>query len=234
MIQILQTEKASAEENMLFDSKLLEELEPKDSPILHLYEWEFPSATYGHFIDPDRFFISEKKISTARRATGGGIIFHTCDLAFSLLIPSEHPHFSVNTMENYAFVNRAVIEAIENWMGKEKVLSLLEEASSDPAHSLHSFCMARPTRYDVILYGKKVGGAAQRRKRQGLLHHGTISLGLPSEELLLNVLIEGDKVSKSIRKSSHSLLGENWTQKELAQASEEMKLRLIDSLKKAL
>ena len=234
MIRILQTKKASAEENMSLDTKLLDELEPNDSPILHFYEWALPSATYGHFIDPNRFFAAENKISIARRATGGGIIFHTCDLAFSLLIPAKHPKFSVNTMENYALVNRAVISAIESWAGEREKLSLLNEAPLDPSNSLHSFCMAHPTRYDVILHGKKVGGAAQRRKKQGLLHHGTISLGLPSEELLLNALIEGDRVIRSIRKSSRSLLGENWSQKELALAREKMKLKLIDSLKKAL
>lgn len=49
---IIHTERKSAEENMRFDMELLENAENFLNPVLHFYEWESPSATYGYFADP--------------------------------------------------------------------------------------------------------------------------------------------------------------------------------------
>jgi len=35
-------------------------------------------------------------------------------------------------------------------------------------------CFANPVRADVLIDGRKIAGAAQRRTRQGLLHQGSI------------------------------------------------------------
>jgi lipoate-protein ligase A len=44
--------------------------------------------------------------------------------------------------------------------------------------------MARPTKYDVMLQGRKIAGAAQRKTKAGFLHQGTIALLCPDPELL--------------------------------------------------
>ena len=61
--KILDTGKRSAEDNMAIDAKLLEEMKPDDSPILHLYEWEGKAATYGYFLDPKKFLGSFRLIA---------------------------------------------------------------------------------------------------------------------------------------------------------------------------
>ena len=59
-------------------------------PLLHLYQWDGPSATYGYFIDPSKYLdlnkLRQHHVALARRPTGGGIVFHIWDLAFSFLI----------------------------------------------------------------------------------------------------------------------------------------------------
>ena len=50
------------------------------------------------------------------------------------------------------------------------------------------FCMAKPTIYDVVYQGRKIAGAAQRRRKNGYLHQGTISLAFPQMGLLNEVL----------------------------------------------
>ena len=116
MLQILNTGAHSAQENMALDEKLLFEMSPQSDPILHLYEWGAPSATYGYFIDPAKFLdlnkLRQLRVTLARRPTGGGIVFHIWDLAFSFLLPSLHPRFSLNTLENYRFVNESVLEVM--------------------------------------------------------------------------------------------------------------------------
>ena len=48
MLEIIDTTKTSAYENMQIDRKLLKTV---SNPILHFYEWEKKSITYGVFVD---------------------------------------------------------------------------------------------------------------------------------------------------------------------------------------
>lgn len=188
---ILDTGLASAQANMEQDIKLLEGLSANPTPLVHFYEWERESATYGHFLNPSSFVnlkaLSDYGLELARRPTGGGLVFHLTDFAFSIVIPSSYPGYSSNTLESYAFVNQIVAKVVSPflrqhqpslWMGEgcciQDPLSVKENRSTSP-----SFCMAKPTKYDVMVGGKKVGGAAQRRTKFGFLHQGTISLTAP-------------------------------------------------------
>lgn len=190
--KIIDTGKASAEKNMALDYALLRDLESIQQPILHLYEWEAHSATYGHFLDPYKYLnetaVKALGIQLARRPTGGGVLFHRSDFAFSILIPANHPQYSVNTLENYAFVNRMIIEILREFLGEDTPLTLLQEET--PAALPHSknFCMAKPILNDVMFQGKKISGGAQRRTKHGFLHQGTISLGIPDEGILKQLL----------------------------------------------
>lgn len=190
MLEILDTRSKSAEENMRLDEKILNGLDPSQKPILHLYRWKNPSLTYGYFIDPKKYLDVEKAnalgIDMARRPTGGGIVFHIWDLAFSFFLPSKNRWFSQNTLANYGFVNKAVLQAVQEIFPLPFEMTK-EDFSSQKAQA-RNFCMALPTRYDVVYQGVKVAGAAQRKKAQGLLHQGTISLLAPKEELLSKVL----------------------------------------------
>lgn len=207
---ILDTGPASAQHNMELDAKLLEELDPtSSSPILHLYDWILPSATYGHFIDPSRYFLENPLLDVAKRPTGGGIIFHTSDWAFSALVPAAHPAYSLNIMENYAFINHLVIDLITQFMGNSLVfqLSLLPQEPPACNKEASCFCMAKPTRYDVMINGKKVGGGAQRRTKAGFLHQGSLSLTPPDKNWLESVLLPDISVRQDMENNTFALLG---------------------------
>ena len=45
---ILDTGTQPAENNMLLDAELLKNLDQHTLPILHFYDWQGDSATYGH------------------------------------------------------------------------------------------------------------------------------------------------------------------------------------------
>lgn len=186
---------------MELDSLLLEELDPSGPAILHLYDWERPSFTFGYFVKPERFLdmqaVSKLGLDCARRPTGGGIVFHTTDLAFSVLIPASHEGYSDNILENYRFINEKVKKVIQNlFAGPRCMLLDRDPQSSDEAHS--RFCMAKPTIYDVMLEGKKIAGSAQRKRRQGYLHQGSLSLCLPDETLLKKILLPTSFVLESM------------------------------------
>ena len=192
---VLDSGVAEAEVNMAQDAKLLSELE---RPTLHFYDWLKPSATFGHFIDVGKHFDLEKVgahgLSLARRPTGGGIVFHIWDFAFSFLLPVAHPACSDNTLENYKFVNESVLEAVRDYLSLNG-LSLTPEHAPQRGPSCTHFCMARPTIYDVVYNGLKIAGAAQRRTKKGYLHQGTISLASPDLDLLNEILLSKEEIT---------------------------------------
>lgn len=218
----IDTGKRAASENMALDEALLTDLEHETNSLLHLYDWEKDAATFGHFIDPSKFLnlegIAKRGIDLSKRPTGGGIIFHHCDLAFSVLVPASHESFSLNPLDNYAFVNNRVIWAICQAFSFDFPIELLPEEPEPLDEHSRSFCMAKSTKYDVMVQGRKAGGAAQRKTRHGFLHQGSISLGLVPEEYLLEVLASETQVAERMKQNSFALLGENWSQKELEEA----------------
>lgn len=207
--QIIDSQISEPSAIMEKDAFLLEKLKPEDSPIIHFYQWSVPCLTYGYFTDPSRFLnleaLRNNGILLARRPTGGGIIFHLTDFAFSVLIPAGHPSFSVNTLENYAFINRRVAIAIAAFSPNFSSPDLLPCLKKEKI----PFCMANPTQYDLMIEGKKVGGASQRRTKYGFLHQGSISLQLPPFELLEKVLIESKTILNAMKENSFCLSPEN-------------------------
>lgn len=229
--KIIDTGARSAAANMELDSALLSDLKDEKDSILHLYDWEKDAATYGHFVNPQTLLnlsaVKKNNLDLARRPTGGGIIFHNCDLAFSVLVPATSPWFSHNPLDNYAFINHRVVWAIEQILNVKA--ELLPEENLPLDSHCRNFCMAKPTKYDVMIQGKKIGGAAQRKTKHGFLHQGSISVALLPDSYLEEVLLGGTQVLMGMRQNSTAILGVLWTEKELMQ----MRKQLRDLLKRA-
>jgi len=208
--EIIFTPEEKAEVIMEKDRSLLENLGNVKNPILHFYRWKGPCATYGHFLNPNDFFVEEgvqkKQLSLARRPTGGGIIFHLWDFAFSALIPASHPRFSHNTLQNYATINQRVLAAVEEFL-QTRGCELTPEDGQILGEGCANFCMAKPTKYDVMLNGKKIAGAAQRKTKEGFLHQGSISLTMPSKPFLETVLRSHLDVTRAMELYTFALLG---------------------------
>jgi lipoate-protein ligase A len=234
MWEIVDSGRRSAEENMGLDAEMLAHLDKRERPILHFYEWEGAAATYGYFTDPARYLDLEAAkrmgLSLARRSTGGGIVFHLWDMAFSVLVPAHCPQFSTNTLENYGFVNQAVLAAVEMFLVERGSSRLIEQDfEAKDAHCSH-FCMAKPTKYDVVREGRKIVGAAQRKTKAGFLHQGTISLVMPSEEYLRTVLLPGTSVLSAMQAFTFPLLGASADPQQIAQAKLKLKELLTTHL----
>lgn len=238
MLRILDTGVAVAKENMTRDGDLLEQMEPEGSPLLHFYDWERPSATYGYFVSPSQYLdlekAAERKVDLAKRPTGGGIVFHIWDLAFSFLMPSKHPAFSLNTLHNYAFVNEAILEAVSTLFLLQEPATLIPESVQPVSAECQNFCMARPTQYDVVYRGLKIAGAAQRKRRQGYLHQGTISLALPQIDLLRAVLLPEGGVLESMLRYTFAPLGESPSEASLKEARFAVREKIIQKLTEKL
>ncbi len=232
--QVLDTGVQTAEENMRLDADLLERADQFPRPILHLYDWIGDSATYGYFTDPGDFLNLDKaktlSLRLARRPTGGGIIFHIWDMAFSVVVPSHSPEFSMNTLENYALVNNAVLNAIKELLGNKPPLALTPDDFAPWDDHCSHFCMAKPTKYDVMWEGRKVAGAAQRKTKKGFLHQGSIALMMPPREYLEQILLPGTQVKEAMEVHTWPLLGKGVSEEQVSQAKEALSTLLATQL----
>lgn len=209
---LIERDAATAASNMEYDAELLRKLDPEGAAILHLYEWARPSLTYGFFARPEQLLnldaVERHGFDLARRPTGGGVVFHAWDLAFSVLIPAESHLYSQNTLDNYELINRVVFAVVREFIGTGALMHLTpcDGTMKDPQQAF--FCMARPTKYDLVVGERKIAGAAQRKMKQGFLHQGTIALQFPDVNLLDDML-PSKEVRDAMRQTTFPLLSEN-------------------------
>lgn len=206
-LRIMDSGVLTAQENMDLDFSLLQSLEIDPQTTLRFYRFPPVSCTHGLFMEPMRFFnadsVKSRHVQVAKRPTGGGLIFHTYDFTFSFLMPANHPLFPQNVKESYRLINSLALSAVREVFGVKPVLAADAEEKSSPQGG---FCLAKATVYDLMLNGKKIGGAAQRRTKPGLLHQASITLGLPDEDLLLALLSDHPAIAHAMLENSCPLL----------------------------
>jgi lipoyl(octanoyl) transferase len=166
----------SAALNMAIDEALLE---TATQPMIRFYRWDHPALSFGYFGKYDDVANQKDEREIVRRWTGGGIVFHGKDLTYSIVIPVSDAAFSESSMLIYERVHHAMRDAFaQNGVSAElSSVSALYQRRKNNATVIdrrYSECFANPVRADVLLNGRKVAGAAQRRTRRGLLLQGSI------------------------------------------------------------
>lgn len=169
----------SAAINMAIDEALLESL---TLPAVRFYRWQSPALSFGYF---GRFadvasYQSERDL--VRRWTGGGIVFHGEDLTYSILIPANDAAFAESSMSIYEKIHRALCDALLASGLNPIVAGVGDPGSCRAAIKPRRACISEaryncfrtPVHADVMIDGRKVAGAAQRRTLRGLLQQGSI------------------------------------------------------------
>jgi lipoate-protein ligase A len=151
--------------NMAIDEALLEYTKV---PAIRFYRWQFPALSFGYF---GRFadvatYRGEREL--VRRWTGGGIVFHGEDLTYSIVIPIGNPALCESSMSIYQKIHSVLCGVLVE--GGHAALLGTDIGVTDPGYN----CFTNPVLADVIIDGRKVAGAAQRRTRRGLLQQGSI------------------------------------------------------------
>ncbi|OGW83630.1 MAG: hypothetical protein A3C47_05535 [Omnitrophica bacterium RIFCSPHIGHO2_02_FULL_51_18] len=183
----------SAALNMAIDEFLMNEAsKPRRIPVLRIYSWEAPSYSVGYFQKIDevvgKIKASQEDIAVVRRLTGGGWVFHGEDLTFSLVIRYPNPFFSNDTKSSYLKINEALM------MGFRELHPKLDFADCKTLPSGRArngrICFELPACYDLLLRGKKVVGASQRRSAGVVLHQSAVFLG-DDKKVLTGKILEG-------------------------------------------
>jgi len=177
-------EQTDAAWNMAFDEAMLEHAAAEDGPAtLRFFNWQRPAITIGYAINaPASLVLAEceaRDVPVVRRITGGGMVLHGSDLTYAITFPRAAMAPDCGLIETYRTINRAFADALEQFGVNSSLLDAAAR-SGPPAGA----CFARPTRYDLIVGGKKLIGNAQRRRRQWLLNHGSMPLDGGYRQLL--------------------------------------------------
>lgn len=156
-------ERKSAAMNMAVDEALLR---TATEPILRFYGWRQPSLSFGYFGRFSDVAAEARERELVRRWTGGGIVLHGLDLTYSIVLPRRRTSELPSTRKIYNDIHGAIREAL--FADKDVVLA------SENAPKISDTCFANVVTADVMVRGRKIAGAAQRRTRAGLLHQGSI------------------------------------------------------------
>jgi lipoate-protein ligase A len=173
--------------NMAIDSALLDEVEasPESRTIVRFYGWQVPTISLGRnqrvgkAVDPD--YCRANGIDIVHRPTGGRAVLHDDELTYAVA-SNDSEAFGDSIYGNYKRVSEALCLAY-NRLGvpailapdTRKVAGLPED--SDPP------CFISPSRYELMVDGRKVVGSAQRRIRRSFLQHGSMPITCNREAL---------------------------------------------------
>ena len=159
--------------NMALDEAMLL---AADGVWLRVYGWCVPTVSIG-FSQPASVVPPEQASwPVVRRWTGGGVVIHDGDWTYTLAAPGGHPVSEQRAAETYRWIHEAMIRALSA-VG-------IPGGTLQPEHTSDGMgvCFAEPARYDVVLDGRKIAGAAQRRVKAGFLHQGTLQPVKPPAE----------------------------------------------------
>lgn len=171
--------------NMAIDEAMLtEHADGNTPPTLRIYGWQPGAFSLGYFQDPSLELDLErcKKGNTffVRRITGGGVIFHKDELTYSLVCsPSDIGSSRLLAKETFRIICSFLINAYKG-LGLDAEFAL----NKTPHSRKGWFCFSSRERYDILVGDRKIGGNAQRRKKDIIFQHGSIPLSSNIDEAL--------------------------------------------------
>jgi lipoate-protein ligase A len=132
-------------------------------------------------------------VDIIRRQTGGGAVFHDKELTYSVIL-HKYPQ---NILESYKLICSAIIDGLATVGIKSEFAPL----------------------NDILVNGKKISGNAQTRKKNVLLQHGTILLGVDVDKMFSILKVPNEKIKgKLINDVKARVTSLNITYDEVAKA----------------
>ena len=190
---LLNTPPLDVQENMALDEQIVH-LRPQ-AVTLRFYHWKKgPAVTFGYaqFIREVRRSLQECHFvgDYARRPTGGGVVFHTDDLTFSLVFESQ-----AKPAEIYQKLHASILTQLRGEGLSARVfdtpLPAVAYAPNGPEGA--SACFIRPVQNDLLAQdGQKILGGAIRRFGNTVLYQGSLQRpGARTNPLLKRAVSEG-------------------------------------------
>jgi lipoate-protein ligase A len=172
--RVIIDEPAAGDWNMAVDHALLETANSTGLISVRFYAWSQPTLSLGYFQPQalSRQHHASLHCPQVRRSTGGGAIVHDQEITYSLCVPSNH-RWSTENEQLYSMVHQILCDLLAQYKVDAKLFELAATPQKKEAEFL---CFLRRSQGDLIVAGNKIGGSAQRRRKNALLQHGSVLL----------------------------------------------------------
>ena len=244
-----------APENMAIDEAVFLGCRREASaPALRFYGWQTPAVSVGRFQDIQSEIDLEAcrrlSVPVVRRPTGGKAVFHDGDLTYALAAGGRRHGFPPDILGTYRMIGRCLSEGLAE-VGIRAHMAA--EGRSREDLSAPASCFALPSRYELLVDGRKICGSAQVRSQGIFLQQGSLLTGFDARrtcELMTphhadredriarlreSVTTIGDRLDavpdigelcRVLRKGFETVLGIRLEEDRLTRDEEDMKARL--------
>ena len=178
--------------NMAVDEAILLHYSCHGSPTIRIYGWDEPFISLGYHQLTSQVLVSLPSIPFVRRITGGSAILHDEEITYSLVCSLSDLKLNSNVKESYKELT-SFLKRFYSHLGFE-VNYAIDTGFSDLGH-YGNFCYSRWQHYDFVLNGKKIGGNAQRRKKEIIFQHGSIPQDI-NFHLIKNTIKETEPIKE--------------------------------------
>jgi lipoate-protein ligase A len=114
-------------------------------------------------------------LPVVRRITGGRAVVHSSEVTYSVTGLLSDPLFSGGIMSSYSVISSCIIAALKD-AGVDASYS-----RGSAAGERNEACFNSPSRYEVLVDGRKLVGSAQRRLKRAFIQHGSILMATDGE-----------------------------------------------------
>jgi lipoate-protein ligase A len=178
-------------------------------PTLRFYTWLAPAVSIGHFQqiekDIDLAVCRKRAVDIVRRPTGGKAVFHIHDLTYAVVGCERRDGFPADILGTYRMISRCLVRGLHE-LGIDAQMA--QDGRKWPVMPAAASCFSMPSRYELLVNGRKICGSAQVRSHGAFLQHGSLLLDfdpLQTGEILLPDHEDRDRQIMHLRKSVTSL-----------------------------
>jgi lipoyl(octanoyl) transferase len=185
--------------NMAVDEAIARAVGRGDAPpTLRLYRWHPACLSLGYgqrasVVDAGR--LASCGWDVVRRPTGGGAIFHTDELTYSIALPLDHPLAAGDIVSSYRVLSEALVLALN------QVGAAVARHELDGHPEATTVCFETPSHYEITVDGRKLVGSAQARRYNALLQHGSLPLRGDLSRICLALHYESEDAREAAQRS---------------------------------
>lgn len=173
--------------NMAIDAAMLDEVEhsPGQKTVVRFYRWLRPTISLGRNQKVDRAvdvdYCRSRGIDIVHRPTGGRAVLHDDELTYAVA-SNDSSCFGDTIYGNYKRVSEALCLGYTR-LGVPAVLAPETRKAIDLPGDGDTPCFLSPSRYELVVAGRKIVGSAQRRIRRSFLQHGSMPITVDTDVL---------------------------------------------------